>query len=199
MHTPKVNPLIWSQLSSTMKAKDAKSQKRQITMIGSVSAMVEAADLTVWNYSHDRDLITLLTDAIGMALHNVTMRWTTPGTWLKKELNNDFAALSNPNAVEGTSELLFGHLSKLAKDITKAKKLMRKVCPTHHTSARGDRYGGRSSYGANQGNRRFQQYQRGKSSAFLGKSQFSKQKKKKEGEASQLQWTCPPDYKWNCA
>ena len=187
LRTPKVNPLIWSQLSPTMKTQDAKSQKSQNTMIGSVTAMVKDADLAVRNLSQDRVLITLLTDAIAMALqchHEINHSRRVA---MKKELNNDYVALCNPNAVEGTSEFLFGDLSKLAKDITEANKLTKKVRPPHHTSGRGDWYGGHSSYGANQGNRRFQPYQRGKSSAFLGKSRFSKQRKKKEGEASQRQ------------
>ena len=68
LRTPRVNPLLWSQLSPTMKAQDAKSPKSQNTMIGSVTAMVKAADLAVRNHSQDRDLITLLTDAIAMGL-----------------------------------------------------------------------------------------------------------------------------------
>ena len=68
LRTPKVNPLIWSQLSATMKAQDARSQKGQNALIGSVIAMTKATDLVLAKYSQDRDLITLLTDAIAMAL-----------------------------------------------------------------------------------------------------------------------------------
>ena len=67
LRTPKVNPLIWNQLSTTMKAQDARSQKGQNALIGSVIAMTKAADLDLAKYSQDRDLITLLTDAIPMA------------------------------------------------------------------------------------------------------------------------------------
>lgn len=207
--TSKVNPLIWSQLSPPMKAQDAKSQKSQNTMIGSVTAMVKAANLAVRNHSQDRDLIALLTDAIVMALqchHEINH---SRHMAMKKELNNDYAALCNPNAVEGTSEFLFGDLSKLAKDITEANKLTKKVHPPHHTitSTRGDRYGGRLSYGANQGNRRFQPYQRGNSSAFFRQKPILLTEKEKErgGEpvAMNMPEVCnvnmpPPDYKWKC-
>ena len=66
--TPKVNPSIWSQLSTTMKAQDVRSQKGQNTLIGAITAMTKAADLALGKYSQDKELITLLTDAVAMAL-----------------------------------------------------------------------------------------------------------------------------------
>ena len=56
---------------------------------------------------------------------------------LKKELHKDYAALCNSSTVEGSSELLFGDLSKLAKDISEANKLTKKVRPPHSTNSRG--------------------------------------------------------------
>ena len=99
---------------------------------------------------------------------------------MKKELRKDYAALCNSSTVEGSSELLFGDLSKLAKDISEANKLTKKVRPPHSTNSRGDKYGGRSSYGSSQGNRRFHPYSKEKPHDFLGKSRFSKQRKKKD-------------------
>ena len=87
--------------------------------------MTKAADLVLAKYSQDRDLITLLTDAIAMALqfnHEVNHSRRMA---MKKELHKDYAALCNSSTVEGSSELLFGDLSKLAKDISKANKLRR--------------------------------------------------------------------------
>ena len=84
-------------------------------------------------------------------------------------------------------ELLFGDLSKLAKDISEANKLTKKVRPSHSTNSRGDKYGGCSSYGLSQGNRGFHPYSKGKPYDFLGKSRFSKQRKKKDRETSQRQ------------
>ena len=72
---------------------------------------------------------------------------------MKKELHKDYAALCNSSTVEGSSELLFGDLSKLAKDISEANKLTKKVRPPHSTNSCGDKYGGRSSYGSSQGNK----------------------------------------------
>ena len=106
---------------------------------------------------------------------------------VKKELHEDYAALCNSSTVEGSSELLFGDLSKLAKDISEANNLTKKVRPSHSTNSRGDKYGGRSSYGLGQGNRRFHPYSKGKPYDVLGKSRFSEQRKKKDGETSQRQ------------
>ena len=99
-----------------MKAQDARSQKGQNALIGSVIAMTKATDLVLAKYSQDRDLITLLTDAITMSLqfnHEVNHSRRVA---MKKELHKDYAALCNSSTVEGSSDLLFGDLSKLAKD-----------------------------------------------------------------------------------
>ena len=133
LRTSKVNPLIWNQLSATMKAQDARFQKGQNVLIGSVIAMTKAADLVLAKYSQDRDLITLLTDATAMALqfsHEVNHSRRLA---MKKELHKNYAALCNSSTVEGSSELLFGDLSKLAKDISEANKLTKKVRPPHST------------------------------------------------------------------
>jgi len=185
LRTPKVNPLVWNQLSATTKAQDVRSQKWQNTLIGSVIALTKAADLALQKYNQDKELITLLTDAIAMALqcnHEVNH---TRRAAMKKETHKDYAVLCNPSTVERNSEVLFGDLSKLAKDISEANKLTKKVCPQHSANSRGDKNGGRSAYGSSQ--RRFHPYHMGKPSDFLGKSRFSKQRKKKDGETSQRQ------------
>ena len=180
LRTPKVNPSIWSQLSTSMKTQDVRSQKGQNTLIGAISAMTKAANLALGKYSNDKELITLLTDAVAMALqynHEVNHSRRLA---MKREMHKDYAALCNLSTVDGTSEYLFGDLSKLAKDITEANKLKKKVRPQHSGTSRGDKYAGRSTYGSSQ--RRFQPYSRGKSSDFLGKSRFSKPpRKKKDG------------------
>ena len=133
LRTPKVNSLIWNQLSATRKAQDARSQKGQNAFIGSVLAMTKAADLVLAKYSQDRDLITLLTEAIAMALqfnHEVNHSRRVA---VNKELHKDYVALCNSSTVGGSSELLFGDLSKLAKDISEANKLTKKVRPPHST------------------------------------------------------------------
>ena len=186
MRTPKVNPSIWSQLSTSMKTQDVRSQKGQNTLIGAISAMTKTANLALGKYSNDKELITLLTDAVAMALqynHEVNHSRRLA---MKREMHKDYAALCNLSTVDGNSEYLFGDLSKLAKDITEANKLRKKVRPQHSGTSRGDKYAGRSTYGSSQ--RRFQPYSRGKSSDFLGKSRFSKPpRKKKDGETSQRQ------------
>ena len=51
---------------------------------------------------------------------------------MKKELNNDYAALCSSSTVDASSEFLSGDLSKFAKDITDAIKLSKKVHSMHH-------------------------------------------------------------------
>ena len=96
---------------------------------------------------------------------------------MKKGMHKDYAALCNLSTVDGTSEYLFGGFSKLAKDITEANKLTKKVCPQYSVNSRGDKYAGCSTHGSS--HRRFQPYPRGKSWDFLGKSRFSKPPRKK--------------------
>ena len=106
-----------------MKAQDVQSQKGQITLIGAITAMTKSADLALGKYSQGKELITLLTDAVAMALqynHEVNHFRCLA---MKKEMHKDYAALCNLSTVDGTSEYLFGDLSKLAKDITEANKL----------------------------------------------------------------------------
>ena len=111
LRTPKVNPSIWSQLSTTMKPQDVRSQKGQNTLIGAITAMTKAADLALGKYSQDKELITLLTDAVAMALqynHEVNHSRRLA---MKKVMHKDYAALCNLSTVDGTSEYLFGDLS----------------------------------------------------------------------------------------
>ena len=122
LRTPKVNPSIWSQLSTSMKTQDVRSQKGQNTLIGAISAMTKAANLALGKYSNDKELITWLTDAVAMALqynHEVNHSRRLA---MKREMHKDYAALCNLSTVDGTSEYLFGDLSKLTKEITEANK-----------------------------------------------------------------------------
>ena len=59
--------------------------------MGSVTAMTKAADLVLAKYSLDRDLITLLTDAIAMALHHEVNH--SRRVAMKKKLHKNYAAL----------------------------------------------------------------------------------------------------------
>jgi hypothetical protein len=182
LRIPKVNPLVWNQLSSPMRTQDAKSQKAQSILTGLVIASIKAADLAVKKYGGDRELITLLTDSIAMGLqynHEVNQSRRMA---MKRELHKDYAALCNVSSVEGDSEFLFGDLSKLTKDIAEANKLTKRVRPTQqfNYNARGDRFNhGRASYSA-AGNRRFHPYDKNRSN-FLNRGHPSKFKKKKEG------------------
>ena len=72
--------------------------------------MTKAADLALGKYSNDKELITLLTDAVAMALqynHEVNH---SRHLAMKREMQKDYAALCNLSTADGTSEYLFGDL-----------------------------------------------------------------------------------------
>ena len=103
----------------------------QNTLVGAITAMTKVADLALGKYSQDKELITLLTDAVAKALqynHEVDHSWRQ--------------ATKNLSTVGGTSKYLFGDLSKLATDITEANKLTKNDCPQHSRISRGDKYFG---------------------------------------------------------
>ncbi|PFX17315.1 hypothetical protein AWC38_SpisGene18362 [Stylophora pistillata] len=115
LRTPKVNPSIWSQLSTTIKAQDVRSQKGQNPLIGAITAITKAADLALGKYSQDKELITLLTDAVAMELKYIHEVNHSRSMAMKKEMHKDNAALCNLFSGDGTSEYLFRDLLKLAK------------------------------------------------------------------------------------
>lgn len=187
LRVPKVNPLVWSQLSSSMRSQDSKSQISQGVLQASTIASMKAANLVMEKYSNDQELLKLVTDSVAMALqynHDVNQSRRMA---LKKELHKDYASLCNVSpAEEGNSEFLFGDIAKATKDIAEANKLTKKVKPSNHGSMRGNHSGQRRFSGA-KGNRRFQPYSRNKSGSFLDNSHPSKFKKKREGSNNQRQ------------
>ena len=72
---------------------DARSQKGQNTLIGAITAMTKAADLALGKYSQDKELITLMTDAVAMALQYNHEVHHSQRLALKKEMHKDYAAL----------------------------------------------------------------------------------------------------------
>lgn len=66
LRTPKVNPLIRTQLSATMKPIDLSSELNSSVI---PMSMRKAADLVFQKYHQDRDLIILFTGAIAMPFH----------------------------------------------------------------------------------------------------------------------------------
>lgn len=184
LRTPKVNPLIWNQISASMRTQDAGSQKNQSTLVGSTIAMAKAADRVMKKYAEDSELLALVTDAIALAIQCHHEASHTRRLAMKKELHKDYGSVCS--TVVGTSEFLFGDLSKLTKDITDANKLTKKMRPPQSTG-RGDMYRAHShrTHGsfASRGVNRFHpyQYHGSKNSNFLGRSPYPKFKKKKEG------------------
>ncbi|PFX26321.1 hypothetical protein AWC38_SpisGene9011 [Stylophora pistillata] len=90
LRTPKVNPSIWSQLSTTIKAQHVRSQKGQNTLIGAITAMAKSANLALEKCSRDKELITLLKDAVAMALqYNYELNHSRRPA-MKKEMHKDY-------------------------------------------------------------------------------------------------------------
>ncbi len=175
LKTPRVNPLIWGQISQSTRTGDAKSQKFQHVLIGAVNAVVKATDY-ILNKGGEQELLTMLTDSIAFMLqcnheYNHSRRLA-----MKRDVHKDFAALCNVHTPSG--EYLFGDLSKATKEITDANKLAKKVRPagTNPVFGRGNR--GYTSYAStSRSQRRFQPYQRTKNT-FFDKGRFPPTRKK---------------------
>ena len=176
LRTPRVNHLIWNQISATSRTNDSRTQKSQNALVAGAVAMMKATDLVLASALKDnKDLVKFMTDAIALTLqshHDLN-------TAMKNDLNKDYAALCSSSPVDQTYEYLFGDLSKLAKDITDANRLAKKVRPSapqaSHSRDRNNRLGGRKIYG-HQNNNRYAPY-RGRSD-FLSKGQPPRGRKK---------------------
>ena len=64
----KVNPLIWNQISASMRTQDSGSQKNQSKLVGSTIAMAKASDRVMKKCAEDSELLALVTDAIALAI-----------------------------------------------------------------------------------------------------------------------------------
>ena len=126
LRTPRVNHLIWNQISATSRTNDSRTQKSQNALVAGAVAMIKATDLVLQSELKDnKDLVKFLTDAIALTLqghHDLN----TARRAMKNDLNKDYAALCSSSPVDQTYEYLFGDLSKLAKDITDANRLTKK-------------------------------------------------------------------------
>ena len=104
-------------------------QKSQNALVASLVAMSRATELVLKESKANKELVTCVTDAIALAIQGCHDMNNTRRQAMKKELNKDYAALCN-SSIDVSSEFLFGDLSKLAKDITDANKLTKKVRPS---------------------------------------------------------------------
>ena len=68
LRTPKVDPLIWNQITASMQTQDAGYQKNQSMLVGSTIAMAKAADRVMTKYGEDGEWLALVTDAIALAI-----------------------------------------------------------------------------------------------------------------------------------
>ena len=175
--TPRVNPSIWNNITASARSTDVKYQKLQQSMLGAIGAMTYAADHAIKN-NCDKTLITALTDGIAMATQCHHELNHTRRLVMKKDLNQDLAAVCNTAIPSG--EFLFGDLSKLTKDIAETNKLTKKARPSQSVSHGRPRAAYRSSFNNNE-NRRFQPYQRSRRGHFLDRGRSQGPRRKKEG------------------
>lgn len=181
LRTPRVNPLIWNQISNQSKTNDSKTQKSQQAVIAGVVAMIKATDIILKSeLKDDKALITLMTDSIALTLQGNHYLNTSRRKAMKNDLNKDYAALCSSAPVDNTSEYLFGDLSKLAKDITDANKLTKKVISPSSSNQRNYRRDSRRNYNSKRtyGQNRFAPYNRGGRNDFLSKGNTTRTKKK---------------------
>ena len=131
--------------------------------------MIKATDLVLASELKDsKELVKFMTDAIALTLQGHYDLNTARRRAMKNDLNKDYAALCSSSPVNQTYEYLFGDLSKLAKDITDANRLTKKVRPSvpqaRYSRDRSSRLGGRKMYG-HHNNSRYAPY-RGRTDFF---------------------------------
>ncbi|XP_068722842.1 uncharacterized protein [Montipora capricornis] len=186
LRTPRVNPLIWNQIPAQVRTSDSKSQKSQNALVASIVAMIKATNLVLEQEDEhatakDKAVVSTLTDVITLAMQCFHDMNSSRRQAMKKDLHRDYAALCTSSTIPPTSEYLFGDLSKLTKDISDANKLAKKVRP-QQARAHNRKYS--TSSQRNQGNRRYQPYQRPRTD-FLSKGRLPRSKFKKEGDTKQ--------------
>ena len=137
LRSPRVNKLIWNNISPQVRSTDTNYQRIQKSLVGAISAMVHAANLAIQNNSGET-LITALTDGIAIATQGQHDLNQTRRVAMKKDLHPDLAVMCNNSVQSGES--LFGDLSQLTKDITETNKLTKKVRSLPSSSGRGPRY-----------------------------------------------------------
>ena len=162
LRPPRVNPLIWNQIPAQVHTSDSKSQKSQNALVASIVAMIKATNLVLEQEDEpatakDKAVVSTLTDAITLAMQCFHDMNSSRRQAMKKDLHRDYAALCTSSTIPPTLEYLFEDLSKLTKDISDANKLAKKVRP-QQARAHNRKYS--TSSKRNQGNRRYQPYQR---------------------------------------
>ena len=70
LKTPRVHPLIWSQLPAQVRTLNSKHQKSQNSLVAAVVAITKATDIALkQNQSDNKELLTTLTDGIALAMN----------------------------------------------------------------------------------------------------------------------------------
>lgn len=173
LRTPCVNPLIWNQTSATSRRNDSRTQKLQNALVAGAVAMMKATDLVLESALKDnKDLVRVMTDTIVLTLQGHHDLKTARRRAMKNVVNKDYPALCRSSPVDQTYKYLFRDLSKLAKDITDANRLTKKVRPL---ASQANHSQGRKIYG-HHSNNRYAPYQ-GRN-GFISKGQPPRGRKK---------------------
>ena len=126
LKNPRVNPSIWSQLTTQTRTHDSKAQKTQSVLVGSIAAMIKAANLAL-RQQQNKEIVTTLTDGVASVMQSFHDMNIARRLAMKNDLHHDYAAFCSSTTLESPSEYLCGDLSKLTKDIADANKLTKKV------------------------------------------------------------------------
>ena len=86
LRTPRVNHLIWNQISPASRTNDSKTQKSQNALVAGVVAMIKATDLVLESELKDNKyLVKFMTEAFSLTLqghHDIIVSrgriWTSP-------------------------------------------------------------------------------------------------------------------------
>ena len=108
LRTPRVNHLMWNQISPMSRTNDSRTQKSQNALVAGVVAIIKATDLVLESELKDnKDLVKFMTDAIALTLQGHHDLNTARRRAMKNDLNKDYTALCSSSLVDQTYKYLF--------------------------------------------------------------------------------------------
>lgn len=180
LKVPRVDDLLWDQLESQTRSRDAGLQQMQLTLVTAITAVARATDDLIKRQAFDESLeseLTPLMDAI-VLLNNVNADLSLKRRELiKPDLNTEYKKLCS-GVTEITDHLFGEDLAKQVKDIGEANKIKSKL-----SSSRGPRGSYARGRGYFRGRRPFQHHGghtyfrggwRGRGSPYYADKQFGR-------------------------
>ena len=108
LKTPRVNPLIWSQLSAQIRAHDSKAQKTQSALVGSIAATIKATDLALKQRQPYKELVTALTDSVALVMQSFHDMNIARRLAMKNDSHQDYASLCSATTLESRRNTSLG-------------------------------------------------------------------------------------------